>query len=159
MPGVYRWVVWEGGLVGLGGRRGGQGAPNCNECRVRGRGQESITGSVVGICGMGTCQISRSRNSSSALSKRRPRPSSSSFMARTVAEFGAWTPDCRVSALNDRDDTVSGRSGAVRSGVRDTALQGDASSARLTASGSCAMMRRRVAAGPLTRRVPCSHFR
>ena len=58
-------------------------------------------------------------------------------MALTVAGFGAWTPDCRVSARDDRDDTVSGRSGAELSGVRDTALQGDASSARLTASGGC----------------------
>ena len=31
--------------------------------------------------------------------------------------------------------------------------------ARLTASGSLSITRRRVAAGPLTRRVPCSHFR
>ena len=44
-------------------------------------------------------------------------------MALTVTGFGAWTPDCRVSARNDRDDTVSGRSGAKRSGVRDTALR------------------------------------
>ena len=53
----------------------------------------------------------------------------------------------------------SAASCAKRSEVRDPALHGDASSARLTALGSCAMMRRRVAAGPLTRRVPCSHFR
>ena len=32
-------------------------------------------------------------------------------------------------------------------------------SARLTASGSCWITRRSVAAGPLTRRVPCSHLR
>ena len=31
--------------------------------------------------------------------------------------------------------------------------------ARLTASGSCWMTRKRVAAGPLIRRVPCSHLR
>ena len=31
--------------------------------------------------------------------------------------------------------------------------------ARLTVSGSCWMTRKRVAAGPLTRRVPCSHLR
>ena len=34
-------------------------------------------------------------------------------MALTVAGFGAWTPDDRVSARNDRDDTVSGRSGVI----------------------------------------------
>ena len=33
------------------------------------------------------------------------------------------------------------------------------SNARLTASGSFSITCRRVAAGPLTRRVPCSHFR
>ena len=35
----------------------------------------------------------------------------------------------------------------------------DDSNARLTASGSFSITCRRVAAGPLTRRVPCSHFR
>ena len=86
-------------------------------------------------------------------------PSSSSFMALYGRRVWCLTPDGRVSACNDRDDAVSGRSGAERSGVHDTALRGDASGARLTALGSCAMMRRRVAAGPLTRRVPCFHFR
>ena len=38
-------------------------------------------------------------------------------------------------------------------------LHRDGSRARRTALGSCWMTRRSVAAGPLTRRVPCSHFR
>ena len=66
---------------------------------------------------------------------------------------------------SDSHGTSSLSAGAVApsgngvEGEQDRARQRDGSSARLTVLGSFSMMRRRVAAGPLTRRVPCSHFR
>jgi len=44
-------------------------------------------------------------------------------------------------------------------GADRSAVYGDGTSACLTAFGSCLIMRRSAAAGPLTRRLPCSHFR
>ena len=78
----------------------------------------------------------------------------------------SWTIRGSVQQLSEEGDYVNEflygfvvRDDAPTVGRACWLARGAWSSARRTALGSCSMMRRSVAAGPLTRRVPCSHFR
>ena len=80
--------------------------------------------------------------------------------AKTVSVLAGLLPRAAIASLLFRD---SGAWQAHAARIEPLCYQvctcSVDSNARLTASGSFAITRRSVAAGPLTRRVPCSHFR
>ena len=74
-------------------------------------------------------------------------------ISQTDDHYTNAPPTAEIGALSCQSFGAKGVSDSARS-----IGHGDRR-ARLTASGSLSMTRSSVAAGPLTRRVPCSHFR
>ena len=81
-----------------------------------------------------------------------------SFMALQSTSTYESAPD-PSSSHQEAMGSPAGLTLSQGRGTTGSATHGDGTSACLTAFGSCLIMRRSAAAGPLTRRLPCSHFR